>query len=475
MKKLLSGILAAAVACGSAMRLTTAASAADDNGYALSVAFDKAEAAKGGDLTMTINLDENPGLISVRFQVKYDPAVVTIEKTADITPLEDFGVPGSFTTPKANNDTGNVTLRWSCPLAEENITKTGPLASIKFTVKPDAAVGSTGIGIVPIEINAIDGNLDFVDLDAKYGTDVTGYFKTPSETDIDKLVKIACSHNWGDGTVTTAATCTEKGVKTFTCSECGETKTEEIDALGHSWDEGKITTEATCTEKGVKTFTCTRCNTTKTEEVEATGHSWDNGKITTEPTCTEKGVKTFTCTKCNETRTEEVAELGHDWGEWTVTKEATTEEEGEETRECKNCGEKETRPIAKLPAESTTPKYTGGNFVVPVTTAATSAPSETEATAATESATAPVVTQAPETTAAVTTITTAEVTAAPADNTTDGSDNYVNTGNADQENNNIGNASTGNAEDKNSDTGVVFAVIPAIAAAAGVIIFKKRK
>lgn len=472
MKKLLSGILAAAVACGSAICLTTAASAAEDNGYVLSAAFDKAEAAKGGDLTMTINLDENPGLISVRFQVKYDPAIVTIEKTADITSLEDFGVPGSFTTPKANNDTGNVTLRWSCPLSEENITKTGPLASIKFTVKPDAAVGSTGIGIVPVEINMIDADLNFVDLDAKYGTDVTGYFKTPSETDIDKLVKIACAHNWGEGTVTTEPTCTEKGVRTFTCSECGATKTEDIEALGHSWDEGKITTEPTCTEKGVKTFTCTRCNITKTEEIEASGHSWDEGKITTEPTCTEKGVKTFTCTKCSQTKTEDVPATGHDWGEWTITKEATENEEGEETRECKNCGEKETRAIAKLPAQSTTTSYSGGGFSVPVTTAASAAPAESEAAAtAATTAPAPVVTQAPEVTTAVTTTT----TAAPVDNTAASTDNYVNTGNADEENNNVGNINSGNSADKNSPTGVVLAVIPVVAAAAGVVLFKKRK
>lgn len=289
-------------------------------------------------------------------------AVVTIEKTADITSLEDFGVPGSFTTPKANNDTGNVTLRWSCPLSEENITKTGPLASIKFTVKPDAAVGSTGISIVPVEINMIDADLNFVDLDAKYGTDVTGYFKTPSETDIDKLVKIACAHNWGEGTVTT---------------------------------------EPTCTEKGVKTFTCTRCNITKTEEIEASGHSWDEGKITTEPTCTEKGVKTYTCTKCSQTKTEEVPATGHDWGEWTVTKEATENEEGEEARECKNCGEKETRAIAKLPAQSTTTSYSGGGFSVPVTNASSAAPAESEAAATAATTTpAPVVTQAPEVTIA---------------------------------------------------------------------------
>ena len=43
----------------------------------------------------------------------------------------------------------------------------------------------------------------------------------------------------------------------------------------HTWDEGEITTPATCTADGVKTYKCTECEATKTEPVAATGHSWD--------------------------------------------------------------------------------------------------------------------------------------------------------------------------------------------------------
>ena len=110
--------------------------------------------------------------------------------------------------------------------------------------------------------------------------------------------------------MTTEPTCTEKGVKTFTCTVCKTTKTEEIAATGvHTWDEGKVTTEPTCTEAGVKTYTCTVCKETKTEAIAALGHTWDDGKVTTEPTCTKAGVKTYTCTVCKETKTETVAAL----------------------------------------------------------------------------------------------------------------------------------------------------------------------
>ena len=42
------------------------------------------------------------------------------------------------------------------------------------------------------------------------------------------------THSWNQGTITTEPTCTEKGVRTFACS-CGQTRTEEVDALGHDY------------------------------------------------------------------------------------------------------------------------------------------------------------------------------------------------------------------------------------------------
>ena len=48
----------------------------------------------------------------------------------------------------------------------------------------------------------------------------------------------------------------------------------------HKWDEGKVTKEATCTEAGEKIYTCTRCGETKTEEIPATGHTYVDGVCT---------------------------------------------------------------------------------------------------------------------------------------------------------------------------------------------------
>ena len=100
----------------------------------------------------------------------------------------------------------------------------------------------------------------------------------------------ATAHEHSYTAVVTAPTCTEKGYTTHTCA-CGDSYVDTyVDALGHAWDNGKVTKEPTETETGVKTFTCTRCGETKTETIPATGsvdvtemftdvsHSWaDDG------------------------------------------------------------------------------------------------------------------------------------------------------------------------------------------------------
>ena len=107
--------------------------------------------------------------------------------------------------------------------------------------------------------------------------DVAIYKKAVTENEEEEHV-----HNYTEE-ITTAATCTTAGVKTFTCDVAGcdtPTYTEEIPALGHTLDEGAVTTAPTCTTAGVKTFTCSVCGTTSTEEIPATGHDFSKGDCT---------------------------------------------------------------------------------------------------------------------------------------------------------------------------------------------------
>ena len=92
-------------------------------------------------------------------------------------------------------------------------------------------------------------------------------------SDNNDALKNATIHYFSEWTREKEPTCTEPGSETSVCPEagCGKTFTREIPALGHSWDEGKVTKPATEAETGVKTFTCTRCGETKTEVIPATG------------------------------------------------------------------------------------------------------------------------------------------------------------------------------------------------------------
>ena len=185
------------------------------------------------------------------------------------------------------------------------------------------------------------------------------------------------AHVWNEGVVTKEPTETEEGVKTYTCTTCGKTKTATIGKLDHKhtfdmeawtfddenhwhpatcghtdekkdlgahvWNEGVVTKEPTETEEGVKTYTCTTCGKTKTAtigkldhkhtfDMEAwtfddenhwhpatcghtdekkgfAAHEWNGGVVTTEPNYGVEGEKTFTCTVCKAIRTEPIAAL----------------------------------------------------------------------------------------------------------------------------------------------------------------------
>lgn len=112
------------------------------------------------------------------------------------------------------------------------------------------------------------------------------------------------------------ATCTETGLTDgISCSVCGTVikAPEVISAKGHSWNEGVTTTAPTCENAGVKTYTCTVCNATKTETLDATGHT--PVEVAEQPaTCTKPGHAAGTkCSVCGATISglEEIPAVGH--------------------------------------------------------------------------------------------------------------------------------------------------------------------
>ena len=122
-------------------------------------------------------------------------------------------------------------------------------------------------------------------------------------------VKPAGQHSWNDGEVTTPATCTTDGVKTYTCKVCSETKTEPIKASGHSLTKVEAVA-ATCTEGGNNEYyTCSVCKkvfkadkitetTVADETLTALGHKLTKTEAKA-ATCTEPGnSEYYTCGNC---------------------------------------------------------------------------------------------------------------------------------------------------------------------------------
>ncbi len=155
----------------------------------------------------------------------------------------------------------------------------------------------------------------------------------------------ALGHNYNDGEVTTKPTCGEDGKKTYTCTECGETKTEVIPATGeHIYKESY--TDATCTEPAMAGEICEACGA-KTEMVpvegsEPLGHDWvlnDTAEGYVAPTCVKDGVGTYVCAHCDcdEVKTETIPATGHTPGEAEYIP-ATCTENGKAVKKCAVCG-----------------------------------------------------------------------------------------------------------------------------------------
>ena len=177
--------------------------------------------------------------------------------------------------------------------------------------------------------------------------------------------EMCISHKWDAGVVTKEPTYTSTGTKKYTCTNCGETKTETIAKLvctSHVWDSGKVVTAPTYKTEGIKKYTCKNCGTTKTETIAklvCTKHAWDAGVVTIQPTYKTEGTRKYTCTNCGETKTETIAKLvcmTHAWDNGTVTKKATYTATGVRKYTCKTCGAAKQVTIARLKLAKVTVK-----------------------------------------------------------------------------------------------------------------------
>ena len=150
------------------------------------------------------------------------------------------------------------------------------------------------------------------------------------------------AHAWDNVEVTTPATCTTPGVKTYTCAVCSATKTETIDASGHTWGTDWVKDDS---DEDHHWHKCKNCNAI--DESTKAPHSWDNVEVTTPATCTTVGEKTYTCTVCSATKTEAIPATGHTPGaavrENKVAATCTTAGSYDEVVYCTACGNEVSR------------------------------------------------------------------------------------------------------------------------------------
>ena len=168
---------------------------------------------------------------------------------------------------------------------------------------------------------------------------------------------------WDSGRVTTPATCTGKGVRTYTCSSSSHTRTEDIPALNHSFAGQAYVSDnnATCEQDGTKTVKCVRYGTggcTATDTVTDTdsklGHFFEDYVSNNDATCEQDGTKTAKCVRYGEggcmatdTVTDTDSKLGHLFEDYISNNDATYARDGTKTAKCvryDQCGETHTIP-----------------------------------------------------------------------------------------------------------------------------------
>ena len=156
-------------------------------------------------------------------------------------------------------------------------------------------------------------------------------------------------NGWNTKADATGTTYADKAsVKNLTSTKDGIVTLYAQWAQNHSHSyTSKITTAPTCTQTGIKTFTCS-CGTSYTQTVNATGHSYVTSVVS--PTCTQQGYTKTTCKNCSYVATSNhVSATGHTYGEWVTTKQPTATQAGSKTKTC-HCGATVTEAIPKLTA-----------------------------------------------------------------------------------------------------------------------------
>ena len=313
MKKIVSVVIALIIVCSVCFTAVFAAS----NTAALTAKSNVSKANVGDTVKVTVDLSANSDLGALTFYLKYDSSCYEYVKGS-------LKAGGLFAMEEINDKTAG---------------------SLKYTAMTGTSVNAAGT-LITAEFKVLKTNSAFsVLVDEAWDSgdnDITSAVASRS-----KGVTVACAHGKTEEKVTAQPTHTANGTKSVVCSYCGTTvKTESIPATGHTFGAWTVTKAATCTEKGTETRTCS-CGAKETRDIAVKSHTAGNWTVKTAPTCENKGIEVQKCTTCGtELNTREIAAKGHTFGEWNIVKDATCTEKGEKKAVCTVCGKAVTEKIA---------------------------------------------------------------------------------------------------------------------------------
>ena len=289
-------------------------------------------------ITCTVKDNNTNGTITVRF-----PTWPSADDSGE--PIWHEGT--------VNGDTASCTIRTS-----DHGNKTGTYISHIYAYD---AVGNSSAAAAPA-----------VELGKKHQHDYEVSIKKPATCTESGIMLYTCKdnddsyeeeipatgHQHTELRNVSEATCAQEGYTGDTyCKDCGIKLSSGtvIPKTGHTWDAGKIMKAATDTESGIKTYTCTKCNTTRTEEIPATGeHPNIEIRGAKSATCLEEGYTGDTyCKDCGIKLSSGtvIPSTGHGTKITKFAKEATYTQEGYSGDiYCQDCGVllEEGRVLAKL-------------------------------------------------------------------------------------------------------------------------------
>lgn len=317
-------------------------------------------------IDVPISVSNNPGFSGFSFCINYDKSRLELD-SSEILLVDGYKV-------IRKPDEYDLELAWTSLNGNQS---NDTIAILHFSIKDDATPGKAYVNIAfregydsfylfdgedekNIETIVYNGYVDIPEKEHILGEWEIIRDATCSQTGIKSRVCLDCgkkfeviipkrAHDYLETTI--PPTCIEKGYTLHTCRNCGESYINTfVDTVPHTEGNWQVITPASCNKTGTAVKKCDVCNEVlQTMVIDKTDHSPGEWKTTQEALCESSGIEKQQCTNCGAViEQREIPAKGHEFADWIIVIEPTVENDGEKKRLCKNCDFLETEIIPKL-------------------------------------------------------------------------------------------------------------------------------